>query len=159
MSFAITQQVLLWAAWIFYCRLQSLRVTHGPIFIKIWDIRVSSPVRFVVESPAAKRTPDYNHTVPSHRSPHAQIYSWQLPPPPSSPPIPFPADTRGQLGREGEGRQTVTSVLPSSDESSIARCQCHLVTGVQCMHPVHTYCNDCTYLAIIRDVYNRMFTN
>ena len=47
--FTITQKVLLWGAWNCNSRLQSLKVSHGQIFIKIWDMRVSSLDWFVVE--------------------------------------------------------------------------------------------------------------
>ena len=41
MFFTITQKVLLWGAWNCDSRLQTLKVPHGQIFIKIWDMRVS----------------------------------------------------------------------------------------------------------------------
>ena len=39
--FHVNQKVLLWGAWNCNSRLRSLKVTHGQIFIKIWDMRVS----------------------------------------------------------------------------------------------------------------------
>ena len=51
MSFMGTQKVLFWAAWNCYSLLQSLKLPHGTIFIKIWEMRMSGPVQFVVECP------------------------------------------------------------------------------------------------------------
>ena len=38
-----TQKLLLWWAWNCNSRLQSLKEPHGPIFIKIWEMRASGP--------------------------------------------------------------------------------------------------------------------